>query len=127
MDGADIGEGALQRMKLVVAAAESADRGDRLALGGPGQGQAAVEGLAVEQHRAGPAIALLAAALDVDEAEVAEGGEQRAMGGDGGPDAAPVDLEGDGLFRGHGGPPQPTWSQAWVNSRRVRASVVWRR
>ena len=80
---------------------EPLDRRDLRAVPHDGQGQAGIDPPAVDQDRAGPALAVVAALLGPGQAEVlAEGVEQGRPGGDVQLPADAVDREGDRGFRG---------------------------
>src|ERR1700722_11269006 len=64
----------LHRMQFVTG--QSLDRGDLVAFGAESRGDTAVHRLAVEQHRAGTAIAGIATLLDAEPAELAQEGAQ---------------------------------------------------
>ena len=83
----------------VVRAAEAVHRGHGAAVGLAGERQAAIHGLAVEQHGTGAAIALLAAALDLDMTEPAQDLEERAVRGDGDRFRPAVHMKGQVLLR----------------------------
>ena len=78
--------------------AEPGDGGDGPALGGPGQHQATVHRLAPDEHRAGAAVALLAAPLDLKAAQLAQALEQGDVGVQRDLAALAVDLEDDRSF-----------------------------
>src|SRR5437016_1811665 len=91
--GAEVGESCLQGMQLR-AAAEAFDRFHRAGLALGGQHQAGKLRHAVDQHRAGAALAQLAAVLGAGEAEVlAQYFEQRLVAGAGQLDGFAVDAE----------------------------------
>ena len=66
---ARIGKGLLQGVHIVAPAQPGAGR-NVLVFRRPGQCQAGIERLAVDQHRAGATITLFATAFDVDESRV---------------------------------------------------------
>jgi hypothetical protein len=63
-------ERGLQRMQIF-AAAQSGDSGERVSLDRPGEGQTAIDGFAIDQHRTGAAIPLFASALYLEVAKLA--------------------------------------------------------
>ncbi len=74
-----VAEGLLQRVELAVAAGQPLDGGELVAVGLDRQHQAGAHRLAVDEHRAGAADAVLAADVGAGEAELVaqEVGEQQ--------------------------------------------------
>jgi hypothetical protein len=79
LEGLRVMEGLLDGMQLAVLA-EAFDGGDLLALAAEGRHQAGVEGMAVQPHRAGAAVAGIAALLDPEHFQVAQEGAQALAG-----------------------------------------------
>ena len=127
--GAEVGEGALQRMELV-AERETFDGLDRASLHLGGEDEAREHRPAVDQHRAGAALAELAAVLGAGEpALLAQDLEQGVVGGEGDHAVLAVDAQR------HGGDAVERSASAVERRRRhrvarsaaLRAAAAWRR
>ena len=70
LEGVVVDEGLLHRVQRAVAAGQALDRRDLPALGHGGQRQAGQHAAAVDQHRAGAALALVAALLGAGQRQV---------------------------------------------------------
>src|SRR5207245_6640343 len=93
LGGTELDEGSLQRVQLR-GRAQALDGRDRSALDLDGEEQAAQLRLAVDEHRAGAALAQLAAVLGAGEAEVfTQHLEQRLVAGKGQLDGVAVDAQ----------------------------------
>jgi hypothetical protein len=96
-------EGALQRVELAVGG-KPFDGGDPDAVRGHGQLQAAVDRLAVDEYRAGPALAMVATFLGAGQLQLfAQQVEQRYVWRDRQGNRGAVDLEGNGAWFGAAG------------------------
>ena len=92
LEGLRVEEGLLHRMQLAVRG-EPLDGGDLPPRGAKGRHQAGMHRLAVEPHRAGAAIAGVAALLDAEHAALAQEGAQALAGPRLGRERLPFDVK----------------------------------
>jgi hypothetical protein len=85
----------LHRVRVAISC-EALDGGDGMAIGAEGGNQAAMHRLAIDQHRAGAAVAGVAAFLDAEMPEVAQESPQALSGARAFRKLLAVDFEGHG-------------------------------